>query len=170
MCSWIGAKREIKIALNNPVFAAILLLFALNGASVNAQTNPKQYFEKDFARAPAIDKNSNPQKLAAPTNVTPSSTSGKTSTSNSVNPSLQADLENKVNRLALIVNSQDAVHLKSMIHHMLNLARSRKIPLGPIYQIGDYRNVTEEIKKNVKALGGEIIPLREPPVAYSVSV
>jgi hypothetical protein len=53
----------------------------------------------------------------------------------------------------LYVNSKDTAHLNSVVENALRFAQKRRLRLGTIYQIGDYRTLSSENTALAQKLG-----------------
>lgn len=71
-------------------------------------------------------------------------------------------------KISVVVNSLDRAHFDGTIRELVSVAKKRKIQIGSVMHIGDYRAITPSIEAAIKGVGGSIAGISTPPAEYGV--
>lgn len=166
------------------IITVLFLLILLPTKAGSEPAEPRKFYNKNFAEAPQVAG----EAIKAPEIATkrdgseePDGGNGDSTGESEPKPSkMEKDLEAKMSaallgqggkiRITLYVSSKDKAHFQAVMQKAFRLAESnRSVKIAEIYHIGDYRNVSEEIKKEAAAKKIFLAPLLQVPLIASVS-
>lgn len=178
------------------VLGGLLIVFASAGGA-QADPGPRDFYGKDYAAAPqvsheplhgeVVQKPQRSQRDGEEEREKGSSVTGENGEGD-IGPSDTAEKEavaamqrqgGNVQRkkretvpsttLLLFVNSKDKQHLRSVLKKAVDVARKNDAFLATIFQLGDYRNVPEELAATLHSFGVSIIPLPTLPEDLAIT-
>lgn len=165
-----------------------LVVLVTSAGVVWADPSPREFYGKDFASAPQVanapmrgedvQKTSQQNQGANPADKSTSSDSGLVGpldTNDSEAKAIaamqrQGGLGERKKRdglpattLMLFVSSVDKQHLRSVLKKAIDVVKKDDAFLVTVFQIGDYRNVPEELAATLGRYGVSVVPLLAPP-------
>ncbi len=150
----------------------LALLFLCNGATAFGQPiDPKTFYDKDYAVSPNYRPGSKEPTSPSSTNPTTSNQAARIPGANAL-PSTglqQTPANNPLEAISsdtwveVVVNSLDEKHFMDVIAEVLNVARSQRANILSVSHIGDYRVMSDEIKKQLAEFDITVVDALIPP-------